>query len=435
MVSKRLRAILISDESVSNCRMNASRSLFIGENAVAGMITSLCTGNFLAGYLDYLGADASFCALMGALPQLGCVLQLFSPLLFEHMRHRKPAVILLCFVFRFSLGFSILTPLLFSADTGRLAFIFALYFFAYLSAGFVTPGLNQWMLDLAPQNQPGRYFALRDISSAFCNSVVGLCMGLQLDFFIRQQTPYLGFLVIYGSSVLLAFLDAGLLLAIWEKSCPVPNTTGMRQLLAPYADTRYRPVILYTVLWYFSTNLASPFLSIYLLRYMGLSYTFLSAVGILTLVFGTAGSWIWGHIADKTNWKRVQILTNAVMATVYLAWFFVTPSTAPFAAPVLMGLQTACGGASGLAGLNLQYSNSPSDRRITYLGVTAATGSVFAYTATLIAAQLQKQWETVLAGRSIAVLFFAAALCGGCSMIFGMLRLNNSRGTERSNET
>ena len=66
-----------------------SRRIILAEEAIAGTIFSLGIGNFLVGYLTWMGASPAFSALVGALPMLGCILQAVSPFLFERLRYRK----------------------------------------------------------------------------------------------------------------------------------------------------------------------------------------------------------------------------------------------------------------------------------------------------------------------------------------------------------
>ena len=68
------------------------------EGAVAGVLYTIATNHILTGYLSYLGASVATCASIAMIPQLGCVLQFFSPFLFERLRHRKLAIWLLCLV-------------------------------------------------------------------------------------------------------------------------------------------------------------------------------------------------------------------------------------------------------------------------------------------------------------------------------------------------
>ena len=106
--------------------MQKSRRVLLIQGALAASMFSLGTGNFLAGYLSYLGAGPALIAQITAIPTLGCVLQMLSPFLFERLRYRKLAIVILCFAFRFSMGFTVLAPFLFSGFGGRLSFVFAL---------------------------------------------------------------------------------------------------------------------------------------------------------------------------------------------------------------------------------------------------------------------------------------------------------------------
>mgnify|MGYP002566683503 CR=1 FL=1 len=117
-----------------------SRRIILAEEAIAGTIFSLGIGNFLVGYLTWMGASPAFSALVGALPMLGCILQAVSPFLFERLRYRKLCIVLVCLGFRFSMGLAAFVPLLFSHSASRQTAVFLLYFFACMCAGFVING-------------------------------------------------------------------------------------------------------------------------------------------------------------------------------------------------------------------------------------------------------------------------------------------------------
>ncbi|WP_367924452.1 MFS transporter [uncultured Ruthenibacterium sp.] len=420
-------------DECESARLVRSQRLFWGENAVAGVIASLCTGNFLTGYLSWLGADAGFCALIGSLPQFGCVLQLVSPLLFERLSRRKPVIFLMCFLFRFSLGFSILTPLLFGESKARLTFIFILYFVAYLAAGFVTPALNQWVMDIAPSFGRGKYFARRDMLSAGCNALAGLAMGWQLDCFVAFGQPLIGFSIVFGTAMVLAVVDAVLLASILEKPCVVSHVPCFRGMWEPLGHAKYKKVVLYMIFWYFSTSLATPFLTVYLIQYMGLSYTFLSSMTVETLLFSLVGNWLFGTVADRAGWKRVLLMTNALTASAYLGWTFINTEIVLWAAPLLYGVQSVCTSACAMAALNLQYNGAPPTRRTTYMGTTAAIGSAFSYAATLLGSCLQRSWEPMWGGQSIAVLFAVASVCNGLCLVYGIFCLENRSNVSEKN--
>ena len=80
-----------------NRRLEQSRRIYLAENAIGILIFSMCTGSFFAGLLSWMGASPATCAMIGAFPQLGCMMQMVSPFFFERMKKRKTAIILCCF--------------------------------------------------------------------------------------------------------------------------------------------------------------------------------------------------------------------------------------------------------------------------------------------------------------------------------------------------
>lgn len=394
-----------------------SRRVLIVEGAVASVITSLATGNFLAGYLSYLGASVSFCALVGTLPQFGCILQLASPFLFERMRYRKIAIWLLCVFFRFSLGFSVLAPVLFHGKAGQLSFVFVLYFFAFAAAGFVTPGLQQLMLDISPYASRGSFFAKKDIIATCVNSIAVLVMGKQLDYFLSIGTPYTGYVIVGIVSLLLAGMDAVILGMIHEQPAFAVTKLQGKDILKPLQDKTYRPILMFLIYGGLAGGLATSFLSVYLLRVLGLSHTFITTTGVLSALVGMLGTWVWGKLADRTTWNVIVKRTTFINISCTFGWAFVTPTLAPWLAPILLAVTAACGGASAVSGLNLQYASSPAMGKTTYLGVTSALASTASCLSVAIGTALQSTMESALGNYSIPMLFFLSAIFGYLNLL------------------
>lgn len=204
-------------------QLRASRGIMLAQGAIAAVMFSLGTGNFLAGYLTYLGATPALAAQIAAIPTLGCVLQMVAPFLFERLRHRKLVIVVLCFAFRFSMGFTVFAPFLFPLKEAQLRFVFVLYLFSFLAAGFVTPALNQWILQLAPTKGRGRYFAVKDIVANVANAGVAFVMARQLDTFTTKGQPLTGYLVVYGFCIAFSVVDAVLMCGMYEP----PNPAAM----------------------------------------------------------------------------------------------------------------------------------------------------------------------------------------------------------------
>ncbi len=421
------RQLFFPSEPPTESQLEAGRHALITEGAVAAVLYSVGTGNFLAGYLSQLGASISFCAFVAMIPQLGCVLQFFSPFLFERIHHRKLSIWLLCVVYRFSLAAVFLMPLAVPGHAEARWVVLALYTIAFFAAGVVTPGLSHLTLGLAPDGRRGAFFARKDITAVCVNSAATLVMGRQLDYFTRIGRPDAGYLLIGAVCAALAILDALLLGLVRENPVAFVSKLRPADILRPVRDKSYRPLLLYCILGGLPGGLSTPFLSVYELRVLNLSHSFITTVGVVSAVAGMAGSWYWGRLADAAGWRRVIWLTAAINLSCTLGWAFVRPSWAPFTAPILMVATAACAGGASIASMNLQFASSPENAKTTYIGVTSATASIAACLSASVGTTLQPLLQNVLGNSSIPCLFLLAAALGFANLAVNGRKLPNNK--------
>lgn len=394
------------------------RELLIGargimiEGAVASIIYAVATNNIMTGYLGYLGASVAACASIALIPQLGCILQFFSPFLFERFRYRKPIMWILCVIYRFSVAAMFWLPLLLSGANFRVGTAVALYIIAFASAGIVTPGLQQWTISLVDVKERGVYMAKKDILAVGVNSIVTFLLSRHLDKLMALGNDSQGYQTVGLVCLVLALLDAVLLLNICER--PVEETVGVQlsDVLQPVKDKSYRPLLLYNIFSSVAGGIATPFLIVYQLRVLGLSHTFLASAGIVAAIAGMAGSYLWGRFSDKHMWDWTIHRSASIGFLCTVSWAFVTPESAPFIAPILMTVTTACNSGTVIANTNLQYSASPATGKTLYLGVTAAIISVAGCLTTACSASLQSVFEQSLGYKSISVLFLISGVGG-----------------------
>lgn len=409
-------------------QMQSSRYILWIQGAMASVMLALSTGNFMAGYLAYLGASPAMVARIAIIPQLGCVLQMISPVFFERMRYRKLSIVAICFGFRFSVGFAVFAPVLFQTRDARQHFVFLLYFAAFLAAGFVTPALNQWTLQIAPRSRRGRYFAIKDIMTMVMNSGISFLMGMQLDYFIGQDQAWTGYMAVYIFCIVLSLVDVFLMCRMKEPENQVMKEYNLKDIFRPFQDKKYRSVLTYNMLSYFSNLFAMGFLATYQLQELNLSHTSILGMGVISSIIGIGGIWIWGKVADHTDWAVVILGTQMVTSLCSLGWFLVRPD-ARIAAMVLICAAALGNASSGMAGLNLQYANAPARGMTTYLGVTAAAACLVGYLGAMAAAWIQEQLQVYTGtGRSIAFLFLIQSLCGVGTVMYGFIRLPRRKG-------
>ena len=407
-----LRSRFFPQHPPSREQLQRSRRIIVVEGAIAAIIYSIATGNFLAGYLTYLGASISLCAAVAMMPQYGCILQFVSPFLFERFHHRKLSVWLLCVIFRCSIAFMVLVPLFLQGANLPLVAALVLYVIGFSAAGLVTPGLQHMVLGIAPMEHRGTFFARKDIVAISINSVAVLILGRQLDYFTKQDDAFTGFLILGIVCLVLAVVDGILLALVHEQPVEFAAKMRAKDILNPLRDKNYRPILYYVVLGGVMNGIASPFLSVYQLRVLNLSHTFITSAGVAAAVGGMLGSYAWGRYAERTSWARIVRYTAFITLCCTLGWAFVPQQQAHIFVPVLLIISAVSAGGAGIASLNLQYFSSPERGKTTYIGVTSALGSLAACLSAAVSTTFQPVLEGKWQEKSIPILFLLAGIGG-----------------------
>ena len=87
------------------------RKYFIYEGSTSMIIFALAGGAFISGFANSLGATDGFNGIIGAIPALTGVIQIFSALFFEKREHRKLLITLFAFLGRLLFGAIFLIPI------------------------------------------------------------------------------------------------------------------------------------------------------------------------------------------------------------------------------------------------------------------------------------------------------------------------------------
>ena len=412
-IKRLFNQIYFNDKELTEAEYKSGQKKLILSGLTANMISLLTTGTFLVGYLSYLGASERYIAIIGAVPQLGCLLQMFSPYIFERLKHRKLLICFSCFLFRFSVGTIIFVPFIIQERVWRLIVIMLIYTLAYLAAGFVTPGLSNWNMSITPALGRGKFLAMKDITSMFGVAFTSLIIGRMLDYYKINNKYLVGFTIIFLISLVISILDFILLSSIREpiRIKLVHKISLSETISKPLKDIHFLKVILYLSIWYFAVQFSVSFIPIYMINSLKLTYSFISVVGVLGNIFGMVSIYLWGNLADRTSWNFLLKASGIIIAFCYMGWAFVTAHNAILFVPVLQILLTGSNGAFNMAAINIQYIHGPEDSKTTYLGVTQSIAYVTGFFGGMLGAaashllkNIKIEWTVISLG-SIQLLF------------------------------
>ncbi len=272
-----------------------------------------------------------------------------------------------------------------------------IYTVGFLIAGFVTPGLNQWYLYVAPKVGRGRFLAMKDIASMFCVSVISILIGRMMDHYKGIDQALTGFTIMFGLAIILSVIDFILISGIEEPLIhrePVKEKL-MRLIRIPVEDRRFRKIILFLSIWSFAIQFSVTFIPVYMLSILGLSYSYISAVTVTGNILGMVTIFLWGRLADKTSWFLLLKISGSIILLCYFGWAFVTPGNARLLVFLLQIALTCCNGAFQMASNNLQFNLSPNAGKTAYLGVTSAVACVISFVGAMMGSIVYRELQGI----------------------------------------
>jgi MFS family permease len=177
------------------------------------------------------------------------------------------------------------------------------------------------------------------------------------------------------------------------------------QLGAPLRDPDFRSVIVFMASWNFASNIAAPFITVYLLRQLGYELGTVTALWMVGQVATALTLYLWGRLSDRLSNKAIlSVALPAYFACVVALPFTALPAVHLLTLPLLYLLHVVMGAASGgitLATGNLGLKLAPQGRGTSYLAAVGLAGSLAAGLSALAGGALA-EW---FAARELALAF------------------------------
>ena len=384
-----------------------SRGLRIGitEGLASEAMTTLTGGAFLVALALLLGASNFEIGLLAALPTLTNVSQLLSIWLVRRFSNRRLISVVCSVLARVpltSVGFLILA---FSGRTSVDALIFFLFFY-YLFGSVSGPVWNSWMKDLIPARSLGGYFSKRSGYMQSLNVVLSISLAVLLDYVKRNHPDSL--LNTYGI-MFAAAGTVGLLGMLLLSQVPEPRAFMSRENIfklfqLPLKNKNFSRLLVFISGWVFAVNIAAPFFTVFMLKTLGLSLSYVIGLSILSQVSSIFTIRVWGRIADRYSNKTIIALGGPLYILCIIAWCFVGLFNYYGNFTLLILIQVFSG--ISTAGINLSLTNiglklAPQEDAIVYLSVKNIISAIFSSISPLIGGYLadffdKRQFDVML---------------------------------------
>ncbi|WP_052730470.1 MFS transporter [Sphingomonas sp. SRS2] len=296
--------------AISEAECEAGLRRVITEAAYSSATTALTSGVILTAFALYLGASNLVIGIMASAPFLSQLLQAPAVLLIEKLRERKRIAVLSSIIGRSMLavmGFAALLP----PPLALAAIAMGQIVLCSMSA-FGSCAWNAWLRDLAPEGRLGQVFARRTTWATAVSLIAGVAAAVVLD---RTAAGSSGRAIAFAALYTVACI-AGLISAAIVARIPEPvmkeRAEGALNLGAllrePLHDRNFRRLMIFLSSWQFAVNLATPFFTVFLVRQLGYSMTFVMILTVVSQLSNLAALRNWGTLSDRFTNKSVLLV-------------------------------------------------------------------------------------------------------------------------------
>jgi MFS family permease len=399
------RALRLSpDGDITPEAMQRGKRAMVQDAAWASLVGALYGGVILVGFALELGATPFIIGLLAAIPFLAQLAQLPAVMLIEKLRQRRKLAVIVVWVARAIILSLALLPWLADPAT-QLALLIAAQIVITLFGAMAGCSINSWFHQLLAGQDLGALYAQRLFWSVVLASIGALAAG-----HLVEHWPFSERLHAYSVNFALAgvagFIGLHFLARVPEPRMAHtgPQTPILALLRSPLADLNFRRLIIFMASWNFASNLAAPFLTVYLLKQLGYGLDTVTALWAASQMANAFTLYSWGRISDRLSNKA--ILSTALPA--YFGCLIALPISALpephlLTLPLLAVIHTVMGIASGGIGLatgNIGLKLAPQGKGTAYLASVSLAGAGAAGIAALVGGALAGWFES----RELAVL-------------------------------
>ncbi len=287
------------------------------------------------------------------------------------------------------------------------------------------PARSAWLADLVPASIQGRYFGLRSAISGAVYLGAFYIMGYVLQ--LSKGQILNGFAVVFLISFVAGLLCFGIYTQI-QNTNPVVEKQKDFGFFDFLGETRKRNLgrfILFVASFQFAVYLATPFLVIFLLRDLHLSYMFYAMIFSTQFVAKVLFAPFWGKYSDKSGNLKVVRFVSLAIPFVPLFWLASHNVLYLVLVQLFSGI---CWAGFELCSSNFIYEAAPQGKRLRYISYYKALSTLFMALGALVGACLLGIVRPVLGYNILALFVLSGVLRLAVTMVM-FPRIKEVRGT------
>lgn len=338
-------------------------------NYTNNIITNWVGGNFFTGIMLLLNADDAFIGLMSIFVFSANLLQILSSMLLERFKTRKRLLITVRLIVQFiNIIFIGAIPLFPIADQAKLVILGASVLILNVLSALISPGFSVWHIQLIPQHVRVKYFSFLSMTNGIIVAVFNLIGSAIVDHFGSLGLEVWGFAVMRIIAFGILIYDLFLLSRMKEEPYPLSEkrTKLSDLLIKPFKETRYLRVVAFAFTWCLIANIPGSYYSVYLLRNLEVSYSFITVINMLNVPILVLLTPVWSRILHRFSWLKTCNIAILLYAVHYLLLGFIDKSNVMWLYPTTLIYAFILA-----VGINLSFTNVP------YLNIPEKNQTIF----------------------------------------------------------
>jgi len=397
--------LLRPDPIVTSDALERGKGALVKDAAWATMAGALYGGVILVGFAVELGASASMIGLLAAIPFLAQLSQIGAIALVERVRERRKITVLSVSASRTLILGLALIPFL-PGRPLQLSVLVAAQVVIALLGSVAGCAFNSWIHQLVPRESLGALFSKRLFWSTVLSSLGALSAGYLVQHWPGPDKTQ-AYAIAFVAAGAAGFVSSHYLTRVPEPMMAQrgPQVPLLELLRTPFRDAEFRSVIVFMASWNLASNIAAPFITVYLLRQMGYEIGTVTTLWMAGQVATALTLYLWGRLSDRLSNKAIlRVAVPAYLAGLVALTFTALPAPHALTLPLLYLVHVIMGAASGGIGLatgNLGLKLAPQGRGTSYLTAVGLAGSLAAAVAALTGGLLA-DW---FAARELALSF------------------------------
>jgi MFS family permease len=443
---------LSPDPTVAPEDLERGKRALVKDAAWASMVGALYGGVVLVGFALQLGATPLHIGVLAAIPFFAQIAQIPAIALVERLRQRKKIAVVAVSASRvviLSLALIAFVP----DGRARLGLLLAAQAAITVMGSVGGCSLNAWMHQLLAGEGLGALFSRRLFWSTVLASVGALGAGYLVQNWTGAEKLH-AYSIAFVAAAIAGFVSVRYLVQVPEPRMEQtgPRTPLFEMLRAPFLDANFRRVIIFMGSWNFASNLAAPFLTVYLLQQLGYGLGTVTTLWISSQVANAFTMYLWGRLSDRlTNKAILAVAVPAYLGCLVAFPFSAIPQAHALTLPLLYLIHVIMGAASGGIGLatgNLGLKLAPQGKGTSFLAAVGLAGAAAGGLASLSGGALADwfsarelnvlvHWASANASHQITVVkfqhwefLFALSFLCGWYVLHALSRINE--GSEHS---